>query len=230
MSTPAQSEFVDSRGEGGQPQLLGAVLAGGESRRLGRPKALVEFAGIPMASLAVDALAGSCSPVVVITGNESIVRALKVPARPDVRAGEGPLTGIYTALCWAREVGAPGVAILGCDMPFVSAEVVRRLVDAWGSGVLVAAGPSGREPLCGVYGVEVMEVIERRRKEGKWSVQGCLTEVEARFTPAELLRGLGTHEEVFFNVNTQAEVEEAEERWRTSRSRICGTDGDVHAS
>lgn len=213
---------MDSGGEAAAPRLLGAVLAGGGSTRLGRPKALERIGGTAMASLAVEALSDRCTPVVVITADEGIVQALDVPARPDVRAGEGPLTGIYTALCWAREVGAGGAVILGCDMPFVGAELIRRLTGRWKSGVLVATGPSGREPMCGVYGVEVIEVIDGCRSDGEWSVQGFLTEVGAKSTSPELLRGLGTHEEVFFNVNTQDELDQAEERWKVSCSRIRG--------
>lgn len=202
----------------GEPSLLGAVLAGGRSRRLGRPKALVSVGGVPMGLRAAQALTASCSPVVAITGSEAIAKGLGLSARPDIEEGQGPLTGIFTALSWAREIGAPGTVILGCDMPFVCSTVIRRLVQGWRGCVHVAAGPSGREPMCGVYGVEIYDVIERSRSDGAWSVQDFLTEVGASSTDPDLLESLGTHAEIFFNVNTQGDLAAAEERWAAARA------------
>jgi len=49
--------------------VLGLLLAGGEGRRFGRPKALVEFAGSPLVEKAAGTLsAGGCHPTVVVLG------------------------------------------------------------------------------------------------------------------------------------------------------------------
>jgi len=91
--------------------ILGAVLAGGLSRRFGSDKALAELGGRALISLAVDALSGWCEHVVVV-GREMA----PAPTLPDwPRAGMGPLGGLAAALHHARDEGYDAVLTCGVD-------------------------------------------------------------------------------------------------------------------
>lgn len=91
--------------------ILGAVLAGGLSSRLGSDKALAEIQGRTLISLAVDTLSGWCEHVVV-TGRETA----PAPTLPDwPRAGMGPLGGLAAALHHALDEGYEAVLSCGVD-------------------------------------------------------------------------------------------------------------------
>jgi molybdopterin-guanine dinucleotide biosynthesis protein A len=71
---------------------------------------------------------------------------------PDLYPGFGPVGGILTAL---RDAKAEWAVVAACDMPFVSAELLARMLERaadCGGQALVAATPDGRShPLCAVY-------------------------------------------------------------------------------
>lgn len=106
--------------------LAGVVLAGGASRRMGRPKAFIELAGHPMVANVADALSeAGAERVVVVGGDRHRIEALGLHAEPDQFPGEGPLGGIISAL---RVCGdADAVAVLSCDLLAPSSAEVRRL-------------------------------------------------------------------------------------------------------
>jgi molybdopterin-guanine dinucleotide biosynthesis protein A len=91
--------------------ILGAVLAGGLSRRFGSDKALAELNGRTLISLAVDALSGWCQHVVVV-GRET-APASTLPDWP--RAEMGPLGGLAAALHHACDEGYDAVLTCGVD-------------------------------------------------------------------------------------------------------------------
>ena len=82
------------------PVLIGVVLTGGASRRMGRTKALLEVRGTPMASRVADAL--SEARVRVRSSCTAVIRSnsapLDRPVLPDLHPGEGPLGGIVGVL------------------------------------------------------------------------------------------------------------------------------------
>lgn len=95
--------------------MLGAVLTGGLSRRMGSNKALIEIDGVPMAERVARALlVGGCVRVVLIGGDAEALTPLGRPVVPDRHPGEGPLGGILTALALLSEAApgsAPGPAV-----------------------------------------------------------------------------------------------------------------------
>ena len=108
--------------------LSGAVLTGGASRRMGRDKALVEVDGVPMAARVAAALRDAgATEVLAVGGDADALAPLGLTTVGDRWPGEGPLGGIVTALhAAANDV----VAVLACDLPFVTGAAVRALVGA----------------------------------------------------------------------------------------------------
>lgn len=82
---------------------------------MGRDKALIPVAGVPLAARAAAALvAAGADLVAAIGGAADPLRALGLVPVPDARPGEGPLGGLATALAWAP-VGAV-VLLAPCDL------------------------------------------------------------------------------------------------------------------
>jgi len=115
---------------------VAVVLAGGRSRRMGSPKALVELGGRPLIAWPLAAAAEAGLEVVVVAKSGSPLPTLEVPVWAEPERPSHPLAGLVAAL--ERAAPRPIVA-LACDMPFVPAALIARLaaLDA------VAAAPAG---------------------------------------------------------------------------------------
>ena len=199
------------------PALLGAVLAGGRSRRFGSDKARAELGGRSFLRRSVDALEPSVVRVGVVLGagdGTLPADAVGVPVRRDRTAARGPLEGLRVALTWAAEEGLEGAVVLACDVPLIDAATVAALVRAWEGhsadapdGVVPVAG--GRlQPLVAVYAVGVLPAVEERLRGGDGSLRGLVRALRLA-TPdaADLLAAEGGLDPAdrFLNVNTPAD-------------------------
>ena len=172
--------------------LAGYVLTGGRSSRMGCDKALLPFGGgalVESVARAVKLAAGSA----VLVGNPRLYRHLGYAAIPDLYPGTGPLGAILTAL---DHTSADWNLVAACDMPELSAEFLRLLVNAADGDAVVPIGPSGRpEPLCAVYHRRSRPVLERALARGVGSVRAALKDLRVTFVSVpEVL--------YFQNVNT----------------------------
>lgn len=109
-----------------------AVLAGGRGRRLGGAKACVELAGRALIEYPLAAAAAAGLPTVVVAKSGSALPELSVPIVREPDEPRHPLCGVVAAL---RAVGAPLLAV-GCDMPFLTADLLVRLAVPGGNAVL----------------------------------------------------------------------------------------------
>jgi molybdopterin-guanine dinucleotide biosynthesis protein A len=106
---------------------------------MGRDKALIEVAGLPMAAVVAGALrAAGADPVAAVGGDARGLAALGLEVVADDHPGEGPLGGVCTALRWAP---TPVVAVLACDLPFSRAAAVATVVGALAGGTADVAFP-----------------------------------------------------------------------------------------
>ena len=192
-------------------KLLGAVLAGGESRRYGRDKAMELVAGVPMLHRAIRALEPVTDDVVVISCHHvQVPKGIRV--LPDARHGHGPLGGLHAALLEAEARELHGVLLLGCDLPLVDERVLAAIVAQLGTSLATssAAAPSrtgGVEPLCAVYGCVALPLVAERLDGTDLSMHSLFRALEGR----ELdLASLGLlNDETFLNVNTPEDLVKA---------------------
>lgn len=122
-----------------------AVLAAGGSRRLGRPKQLVDVAGTPL----VRHVAARCTelrggPVGVVVGAhaadvEHALGDLRVARIANAAWEEGLASSIRAAVAWAETTSANALAIVLGDQPLISAAHLAALRDAWLAGAPIAA-------------------------------------------------------------------------------------------
>ena len=119
--------------------IAAVVLAAGESSRLGRPKQLVAFGGRSLLRGAAEAAFGAgCTPVVIVLGAQAEQVRQEV-ASPEFRAvvnpawREGMSTSIRAGIAELDAVaeGIEAVVLAGCDQPDLSADVLRRLIEAY---------------------------------------------------------------------------------------------------
>jgi len=184
--------------------VLGVVLAGGQSLRYGSDKAFAMLGGVSLVRRAARALEPATARVVLVANQIEKHEAAGLPVRPDLVRGVGPLGGVHTAVAWAQEEGLSGAIVLACDMPFVPSSLVGHLADCLDRrGVVVPAssGPRGFEPLCAVYGVDGLPAIEAAIRRGDRAVVSFFSDVDVTVADLRTVSRFGDPDMMFFNVN-----------------------------
>jgi len=125
----------------GQQRVAAVILAAGASSRFGSPKPLAPFAGGAMLEAVVDVARGAgLDPILVVAPTE-----LPLPDGVIRVANDRPAAGLSRSLrlgLAAVPPGCPAMLLLG-DQPTVSADHLRRLIDARGSAGAVATEAEG---------------------------------------------------------------------------------------
>lgn len=161
------------------------VLAGGQSRRFGRDKALEPIAGEPMIRRVIrrSAEAVGAAEVMVVVSN--LERAADLPLDPahlvvsDLFPGCGPLGGIYTGLLAARtEWGL----VTACDMPRLSAPLLLHMSKIRDAVDVVVPVLDGRpEPTHALYSRRCLPAIKARLHAGELKISGFFDCVRVRY-------------------------------------------------
>lgn len=161
----------------------GAVLAGGESRRMGSDKALLQFDGRPLWSRQHRVLtAAGIEDVVIIRRPEQPDLSPNHPHRHDQFAGAGPIAGLHAALTYNLACPDPAevIAVLAVDMPAIDAAwftwLARHCRPDCGA---VARHADGFEPLAAIYPAAALPLIEERIRRGEHSLRGLVAALAA---------------------------------------------------
>ncbi|MCC7519526.1 MAG: molybdenum cofactor guanylyltransferase [Verrucomicrobiae bacterium] len=155
------------------------MLAGGRSRRMGRPKAWLDAGGVPLWER-------QCALLESLAPSERLLSS--PPADPLARAGwraipdavpdAGPLGGLVGAL---EAMASPRLLVLGVDLPSMRAEVLRILLAAGGSETGAAFRRGGLyETVAAVYPRPVAALARRRLDAGDFGLQALCAEAVRR--------------------------------------------------
>jgi molybdopterin-guanine dinucleotide biosynthesis protein A len=192
-------------------QVGGIVLCGGQSSRMGRPKAWLPVAGEIMLPRVVRLLSEVVSPLVVVAAPEQDVPALPagVDLVRDEERGRGPLQGLAAGLA-AIEGRARAAYLSSCDVPFLRPGFVRRLIDLLGEKAVCVPRVGGyHHPLAAVYRVDVLSVVQRLLSENRLRPFFVFEAVPTRVVEASELVDVDATLESLRNVNTQEDYERA---------------------
>ncbi|MCY3707237.1 MAG: molybdenum cofactor guanylyltransferase [Gammaproteobacteria bacterium] len=192
------------------------VLAGGQSRRYGSPKARARLAGRTLLERALAILHAAGLETGVIANRADDLPAghprAAVPFRPDLTPGAGPLGGLHAALAWARERGDAGVFLLGCDLPLVPPALVARLATGFDDArptVPASGGPLGIEPLCACYPISLAAAAQDWLATGRFGMGEFVRAHDSVVVARDELASVAGAEHAFFNVNTPSDLERA---------------------
>jgi molybdenum cofactor guanylyltransferase len=184
------------------------ILAGGQSRRMGREKLSIEIGGLPLIEHVKNALSTSCHEVLVVGGSASQLEGVRHVA--DERAGrQGPLAGIEAGLAAARY---PHVFVAAGDMPFLSQQLVGYLLKRLGQDNVTAVIPRYRgrsHPLCGAYARTLLPRVRTALDDGVRAVHEFLQGTGGVEYVGEELRRFGDPDLLLMNVNSPRDLERA---------------------
>ncbi len=127
-----------------------AILAGGQSRRMGRNKSLLPMRGQPMISHIADQLRPHFAELMVGANDAALYGFLGLPVVADREPGSGPLMGIVSCLEAAQH---ELLFVTGCDIPEMNLDFIREMVPlAEGHDIVMPIDAEGRlEPLFAIY-------------------------------------------------------------------------------
>jgi len=149
--------------------VYGLVLAGGESKRMGRDKALLRVDGKTQLSRAVTLLESKLDRVFVSArvDQQDEPERMKFEQIVDRYEDMGPLAGILSAMDSFPDAGW---LVLACDLPNVDAPAVQHLLDHRSCEHPFTAYKSSHdglpEPLCAFYAAESSQVIKEFANDG----------------------------------------------------------------
>ena len=188
-----------------------AIIAGGQSSRMGRDKALLPFDNQPLIAHIARIIAPIFVETIVVTANPHIARAAALPAIFDRFTGRGPLAGIHAALAHFE---AP-TFVVACDMPRINADFIRYICADFGSDVTarVPLSDDGFEPLHAIYAPVCLPTFERYlQTEGKMpAMRRVLEEVGASWIAPEIARRFDGELRMFENWNAPGDLSRSTE-------------------
>ncbi|MDR7418605.1 MAG: molybdenum cofactor guanylyltransferase [Armatimonadota bacterium] len=192
-------------------ELTGLVLAGGESRRMGRDKALLDVGGVPMIRRVLEALRPVCGDLVIVTKTPGAYNDLRARVVIDDEPTQAPLIGLRAGLA---AVATPWAFAAACDLPRLSTAAVRYLAGLAPGYDAVVPHVGGRwHPLHAVYATKARPVFEQRVREGMLTLAGTLAALRVRKVEAEELAAVDPDLDTLWNVNTESDYRALLERW-----------------
>ena len=178
--------------------VIGAVLAGGAGTRLGGGKPAAILAGRPLLSYPLAVLRAVLGQVAVVAKADTdlppVGYGVLIWREPD--EPRHPLAGVVEAL---RQADGRAVVVLACDLPFVTADLVRELAgaDAGGAVAVVArTADRGLQPLCARYEPEALEALAGFDPSGRAVAQVRALAPAVLDVDAALLRNVNSAEDL----------------------------------
>ena len=184
-----------------------AVLAGGQSLRMGQDKSFVTLAGRPLVEHTLERVARLGLPVHIITNLPERYAQYGLPMFADVIPAKGSLGGLYTALTYSSTAWTLCVA---CDMPFLNEALLEDLLarrDICDAVVpVVAARP---QSLHAIYHQRCLGSIHDALVRDDLKIQRLFGRISVHFVAEAHLRAFDPDLRSFVNVNTPDELARA---------------------
>jgi molybdopterin-guanine dinucleotide biosynthesis protein A len=199
------------------PGVTGVVLAGGQSRRFGRNKALVPVRGVPMIERVVRALQQVFERVILSANDPEPYRFLGLPTVPDLDPGVGPLGGLHAGLSLMKDDNGFFTA---CDLPFLEPGLIRHMarLDPEADAVVPRIGPYV-EPLHALYHKRCIGPVLQAIRAGERRIVSFYPAVRIRYVEEHEIRAYDPEMRAFTDINRPEEL-------RLSMEREDGGRGD----
>jgi molybdenum cofactor guanylyltransferase len=192
------------------------ILAGGESRRMGRPKALLPVGSTTLLQWQIGRLGPHFRETLVSAAVPDAQLPPKLEAKVimDLHVRSGPLAGVEAALAAAAN---DPVFVVAVDMPRVTPALARALVDAAQGYDAAVPRLDGRpEPACAAYRSSAAGLIGASLRADRRRAGDALAELDVHYLDEEELEAVGATLLTFANLNTPGDYREFLEALRRS--------------
>ena len=160
------------------------IMAGGDSRRMGRDKASLVLGEQTLLQRVADAMRLVFPQVVVSV--RTLRPEIELLQVCDAHADVGPLAGLCAGLDYASQNGVPWIFAVATDMPFVRPALIEQLAN-YRSGVdaVVPLVDGHPQPLAAFYSIDALPAVRALATgEGKRSLRAALERLQVAYVHA----------------------------------------------
>jgi len=196
-----------------EDNILGAILAGGQSKRMGKDKLFLEFNNKKLIEHTIDKVKKYLKKVIIITNqdNEFFFKNNLTTVKDCIEGQLGPLVGILTAMKWAKEnlSKCSWIATFPCDTPFFPESIIKSFIEESKkkeSLILCASSHGRKHNIFGLWSLDLYDKLKddlinkKIRKVQDWTEKNKIKNLEFKFKDYD----------PFFNINTEEDLEFAE--------------------
>jgi len=184
------------------------LLAGGQSKRLGYDKALIEIGGERLIDIIIRKLTEVFPVVFLITTPQHNYHDIGAKKIFDIIPNKGSLGGIYTGLVNSR---TSHNFFFACDMPFINGDLIRFMVrKKLDYDVLIPLTEKGLQPLHAIYSKACIPHMERLIEEDNFKIIDFFDKVKVEYIPEKICKEFDPEGKIFFNINTPQDLKIAE--------------------
>ncbi|WP_167617654.1 molybdenum cofactor guanylyltransferase [Maribellus sediminis] len=181
--------------------ITGIILTGGQSKRMGSDKALLQLEGKTLLKRAVDLCTGLCDEILISSNNpEHQVEGIQ--RIDDEIADCGPIGGIFSCL---KHSASDWNFVLSVDAPFVQPDFIQFLKNKTDQfDAIVPVHDGKKEPLIAMYHKNALPQIEAQIKAENYKLHFLLQELNTNFVDAT--EWLVRYPELFRNLNAPEDL------------------------
>jgi molybdopterin-guanine dinucleotide biosynthesis protein A len=189
------------------------VLAGGKGLRLGRDKARETVDNRSLLQRVLSQLISLDSEIIIVTARDApfspFVDSPECRIVADAYPGSGALVGLASGLAASK---ADYNLVVACDMPFLNRDLIGYMLGLRDGFDLVLPRFDGLvEPLHAVYARSCLAHVERLLGQGERRFNALFQQLRVRYVEADEIERFDPRRLSFFNVNTQADLERAQQ-------------------
>ena len=159
------------------------VLAGGKSSRMGTNKALLFVDNVTMIERIVGVLPARFQKVSIVAKDAEPYEFLSVPICRDLHPFYSPLVGIYSGL---KTIGRGGAFFTACDFPFLTADLVSKLLDVSGCyDAICFESDAVMEPFPSIFFKSALPLLKQLIMSNQLGVRSCLKALNVHKIPIQ---------------------------------------------
>ena len=190
--------------------ILGSILAGGQSRRMGKDKLFLEINNKKLIEYSIDKVKKYLKNLIIVTNNnnEFFSKNNLITVKDCIEGQLGPLVGILTAMKWAKDNSSKysWIATFPCDTPFFPESIIKSFINESKkkeSLIVCASSHERRHNIFGLWSLDLYDKLKddlvnnKVRKVQDWTKQNNIKNLEFKFKDYD----------PFFNINTQEDLE-----------------------
>ena len=190
--------------------ILGAILAGGQSRRMGKDKLFLELNNKKLIEHTIEKVKKYLKQVIIVTNqnNEFFIKNNLTVVKDCIEGQLGPLVGILSAMKWAKENSNKysWIATFPCDTPFFPESIIKSFIEESKkkeSLILCASSHGRKHNIFGLWSLNLYDKLKddlinkKIRKVQEWTEKNRIKKLEFKYKDYD----------PFFNINTEEDLE-----------------------
>jgi molybdenum cofactor guanylyltransferase len=192
-----------------------AILTGGESSRMGGVDKALVIVGNKTVFQKQYSVISNIFDQIIICGKSNNY-GVELPKFPDLENGNGPVSGIYSALANSN---SDYVFISSCDMPFINTDLITEMMDIVRNNnydIVIPKHLQGIEPLHAFYSTRLTDLFKNQLDEKEFRIRKNFENLNIHYFDVNLRYNPDV---VFMNINNQEDLQKANDYERENYGR-----------